>query len=140
MLARLNIFLGGDPEKYQKTMTEFLHNISMQALIKSNVKILLEFVKIVDLITNLIGLLQQWNSLSIKINEENINDAIESINNYRLYFQSDPMKEIQEDVDDMIKKDVIPEIPVDFIPPTPLTSKEIKKQSREEGENSSKLL
>ena len=140
MLARLNIFLGGDPEKYQKTMTKFLHNISMQALIKSNVKILLEFVKIVDLITNLIGLLQQWNSLSIKINEENINEAIESINNYRLYFQSDPMEEIQEDVDDMIKKDVIPEIPVDFVPPTPLTSKEIKKQSREEGENSSKLL
>ena len=58
MLAGLNIFLGGDPEKSRKTMTEFLHNMSMQALSKSNVKILLEFDKIVDLTTNLIGLLR----------------------------------------------------------------------------------
>ena len=45
------------------------------------------------------------------------------------------MEEIQENVDDMIKKDIIPEIPVDFIPPTPLTSEEIEKQTREEDEN-----
>ena len=50
MLARFNIFLGGDPEKSQKTMTEVLHNMSMQALSKSNAKMLLEFDKIVDLI------------------------------------------------------------------------------------------
>ena len=61
MLAGLNIFLGGDPEKSQKTMTEFLHNMSVQALSKSNVKILLEFDKIVDLVTNLIGLFRQQN-------------------------------------------------------------------------------
>ena len=45
------------------------------------------------------------------------------------------MEEIQENVDDMIKKDIIPEIPVDFILPTPLTSEEIKKETREENEN-----
>ena len=45
------------------------------------------------------------------------------------------MEEIQENVDDVIKKDIIPEIPVDFILPTPLTSEEIKKQTREEDEN-----
>ena len=135
MLARLNIFLHDDPEKSPKTMTGFLHNMSMQALSKSNVNILHEFDKIVDLITNSIGLLQQRNRLSIKINEENNNEAIESRNNYRLYFELDPMEEIQENVDDMIKKDITPEIPVDFIPPTPLTSEEIKKQTREEDEN-----
>ena len=116
-------------------MTGFLHNMSMQALSKSNVNILHEFDKIVDLITNSIGLLQQRNRLSIKINEENNNEAIESRNNYRLYFELDPMEEIQENVDDMIKKDIIPEIPVDFIPPTPLTSEEIEKKTREEDEN-----
>ena len=42
-------------------MTEFLHNMSMQALSKSNVKILLEFDKIVDLVTNLTGLFRQQN-------------------------------------------------------------------------------
>ena len=82
MLARLNIFLHDDPEKPPKTMTGFLHNMSMQALSKSNVNILHEFDKIVDLITNSIGLLQQRNRLSIKINEENNNEAIESINHY----------------------------------------------------------
>ena len=131
MLARLNIFFGGDPEKSQKTMIEFLHNMSMQALSKSNIKILLEFDKIVDLITHLTGLLQQQNRLSIKINEENNNEAIESINNHRLYFELDPMEEIQESVDDMIKKDIIPEIPEDFILPRPLVSEEIKKPTRE---------
>ena len=135
MLTRLNIFLHVDPEKSPKTMTGFLHNMSMQALSKSNVNIFHEFDKIVDLITNSIGLLQQRNRLSIKINEENNNEAIESINNYRLYFKLDPMEEIQENVDDMIKKDITPEIPVDFIPPTPLTSEEIRKQTREEDEN-----
>ena len=112
ILAGLNIFLGGDPEKSQKTMTEFLHNMSMQALSKSNVKSLLEFDKIVDLITNLISLLRQRNRLFIKINEENNNEAIESINNYRLYFELDLMEEIQENVDGMIKKDILPEIPI----------------------------
>ena len=34
----------------------------------------------------------------------------------------------------MIKKDIIPKIPVDFILPTPLTSEEVKKQTREEDE------
>ena len=135
MLAGLNIVLGGDPKKSQNTMTEFLHNMSMKVLSQSNVRILLEFYKLVNLITNLIGLLQQRNRLSIKINEENNNEAIESVNNYRLYFELDPMKEIQENVDDIIKNDIIPEIPVDFIPPTPLASEEIKKQTREEDEN-----
>ena len=63
-------------------MTEFLHNMSMQVLRKPNIELLLQFDKIVDLITNLIGLLQQRNRLSIKINEENNNEAIESINHY----------------------------------------------------------
>ena len=135
MLARLNIFLGGNPEKSRKTMTEFLHNMSVQASSKPNVKLLLEFGKIVDLITNLMGLLQQQNRLSITINEKNNNEAIESINNCRLYFELDPMEKIQENIDDMIKKNTIPEISVDFILPTPLSFEEIKKQTREEDEN-----
>ena len=116
-------------------MTEFLHNMSIQAMSKSNIKILLEFGKTVDLVTDLIELLRQRNRLSIKINEENNNEAIESRNNYQLYFELDPMEEIQENVDDIIKKDIIPEIPVDFVLPTPLTSEEIKTQTREEDEN-----
>ena len=116
-------------------MTEFLHNMSIQAMSKSNIKILLEFGKTVDLVTDLTELLRQRNRLSIKINEENNNEAIESRNNYRLYFELDPMEEIQENVDDIIKKDIIPEIPVDFVLPTPLTSEEIKTQTREEDEN-----
>ena len=135
MLAGLNIILGGDPEKPQNTMTEFLHNMSMKVLGKSNVKILLEFYKLVDLITNFIGLLRQRKRFSARINEDNNIEAIESINNFRLYFELDPMTEIQENVDDIIKKDIIPEIAVDFIPPTPLASEVIKKQTRKENEN-----
>ena len=41
VLAALNIHLGGDIELSRKTMTEFLHNMSMQALNRQNNNIFL---------------------------------------------------------------------------------------------------
>ena len=43
VLAGLNIHLGGAIELSRKTMTEFLHNMSMQALNRENDNILLDF-------------------------------------------------------------------------------------------------
>ena len=61
VLAALNIYLGGDVELSRETMTEFLHNLPMQALNRENGNILLNFEKIADLVTSVISLLRQHN-------------------------------------------------------------------------------
>ena len=45
------------------------------------------------------------------------------------------MQEIEEDISTMVENNVIPEIPEDFVPPFPLTTEQIKKQTKQEGEN-----
>ena len=70
VLAALNIFLGGDTELSGKTMTEFLHNMSMQALNRQNDSIFLDFEHITNLVTSIIALLKQQNKISFKINEK----------------------------------------------------------------------
>ena len=45
------------------------------------------------------------------------------------------MEEIEEDINTIIENKVTPEIPEDFVPPFPLTTEEIRKQTKQEGEN-----
>ena len=45
------------------------------------------------------------------------------------------MEEIEEDINTMIENNVTPEIPEDFVPMFPLTTEEIKKQTKQEDEN-----
>ena len=68
VLTALNIFLGGDTELSGKTMTEFLHNMSMQALNRENDSIFLDFEHITNLVTSIIALLKQQIKNSLKIN------------------------------------------------------------------------
>ena len=57
MPASLYMYLGGSPSLSQRTMTEFYHNLSLQALSKSDDSIRLEFIAIVDLVKNIAQLL-----------------------------------------------------------------------------------
>ena len=54
-LAALNIYLGGDREISRQALTEFLHNISHQALKKDNDNIFIQFHKMAELIIKLIS-------------------------------------------------------------------------------------
>ena len=45
------------------------------------------------------------------------------------------MEEIEEDINTMTENNVMPEIPEDFVPPFLLTTEEIKKQTKQKGEN-----
>ena len=45
------------------------------------------------------------------------------------------MKEIEEDINIVIENNVTPKIPEDFVPPFPLMTEEIKKQTKQEDEN-----
>ena len=51
------MYLGGSPSLSQRTMTEFNHNLSMQALSKSDDSVRLEFIAIVDLVKTIVQLL-----------------------------------------------------------------------------------
>ena len=53
VLAALNIYLGSDIKLSRKTITEFLYNMSMQALIRENNNILLEFENVTNLVTSI---------------------------------------------------------------------------------------
>ena len=80
VLAALNIHLGSDIELPRKTMTEFLHNMSMQALNRENDNILLDFENVTNLVTSIIVLLKQQNKKSIQINDSNKVEVDKEIN------------------------------------------------------------
>ena len=109
-------------------MTEFLQNMSMQALNREDDNILLDFENITDLVTNIIALLRQQNKKSQQINDVNKAEVDRQINsNYQFNFDRGQMEEIEEDINTMIESNVTPEIPEDFVPLFPLTTEEIKK-------------
>ena len=65
MLASLHMCLGASPSLSQRTMTEFYHNLSIQALSKSNDSVRLEFVAIVDLVKNIAQVLNDSTEAAI---------------------------------------------------------------------------
>ena len=117
-------------------MTEFLHNLSMQALNREKGNILLNFEKIADLVTSVISLLRQQNEKSMEINDINMAEVERQISDkYKLTFDPEPMGKIEQDISDMMAKNEEPEILEDFVPPYPLTEEEIKEQVKQEGED-----
>ena len=57
-------------------MSEFLNNMSYQALNKENDNILIQFDKAANLITELINLMLDKNSLSLSIDNDNTENVI----------------------------------------------------------------
>ena len=74
-------------------MTEFLQNMSMQALKRENDNTLLDFENITDLVTNIIALLRQQNKKSQRINNINKAEVDREINsNYQFTFDQIHLK------------------------------------------------
>ena len=70
MLASLHMYLGGSPSLSQKTVTEFYHNLSMQALSKLDGSERLEFIAIVVLVKTIAQLLNDNIEAAIVSTEE----------------------------------------------------------------------
>ena len=71
-----------------------------------------------------------------RINDINKAEADRQINSsYQFTFDLDPMEEIEEDINTMIENNIAPKIPEDFVPPFALMTEEIRKQTKQEGEN-----
>ena len=125
-LAALNIYLGGNAEKSRQALTEFLHNMSHQALNKDSDNIFIQFDRTAELIIELISVLLDRNNKSLNIANiinDNINDEV---NDYWFTFDIPTEIEIQQDMEEILKnKKSPPTLPPPYVPPPLLTKKEI---------------
>ena len=102
-LAALNMYYSGSAEISRQALTEFLHNMSHQALNKDNYNIFIQFYRTVELITELIFVLLDRNNKS-PIIASVINDNINNeINECRFTFDIPTETGIQNDMEDILK-------------------------------------
>ena len=97
--------------------------MSMQALNRENDNILLDFESVTNLVTSIVALVKEQSKKSLQINNINKVETDKEISsNYQLTFDLDPMEEIKEDKETMIKNNERPEIPEPFVLPFPFTT------------------
>ena len=65
------MYFGGSPSLSQRKMTEFYHNLSVQALSKSDHSVRLEFIAIVDLVKYITQILNDRIEAAIVSTKEN---------------------------------------------------------------------
>ena len=123
MLASLLMYLGGSPSLSQRTMTEFYHNLSIQALSKSGDSVRLKFIAIVDLVKNIAQFLNDRNEATIVITKES--------DRYFASFLDEKEKE-QQNMDEIDKATTEDSIEIKtFTLPTVPSEDEIKKRNRQ---------
>ena len=99
-LAALNMYYGGSAEISRQALTEFLHNMSHQALNKDNYNIFIQFDRTAELITELFFVLLDRNNKSLSIASV-INDNVNNeINYYRFTFDIPAEIGIEIDIED----------------------------------------
>ena len=116
-LAGLNIHFGGEKQLSQDVMSEFLHNLSWQALTIDNKKINIKFDAIVKLNKNIKRLFRDIDRPNIKTLE--FDDYI--IDNTR-----DKVQAIEEEVVNNVINNVKVELPRDYKQPMPNTLVQIE--------------
>ena len=123
-LAALNMYLGGMSTVSKNTMSEFLHNMSYQALNIENDEIFIKFNGIAQLINDINETLIERNNQSIQISDVMNTNILNEINNYKFIFDVPTEMEIQDDQDKMIKKEIKPLSPTpQYTPPPELMDK-----------------
>ena len=68
-IAALNVYFGGEKQLSQNMMTEFFHNMSLQALTIDNDNIEIKFDAVIELNKNLKSLIREDDRNEIEINE-----------------------------------------------------------------------
>ena len=90
----------------KNAMSEFLHNISYQALNIENDGIFIKFNRIAELINDINETLIERNNQSIQIFDVMNTNILNEITNYKFIFDVLTEMGIQDDVDKMIKKEL----------------------------------
>ena len=105
-------------------MSEFLHNMSYQALNIENDEIFIKFNGIAQLINDINEILIERNNQSIQISDVMNTNILNEINNYKFIFDVPTEMEIRDNVDKMIKKEIKPPSPPPpYTPPPELMDK-----------------
>ena len=126
-VAALNVFFGGDKELSRNVMSEFLHNLSLQALTIDDDKIEIEFHEIIELNRSLKALIRDDERNEIQIHGN--------------YFQNEFLEE-KKDRTQMIEDEVVSNIinnakmehPKENFGSFPNTSKEITEETNQNEE------
>ena len=127
-LAALNLHFGGDKTISKNALSDFLHNMSFQALSKENDNIYLNFGNVGELIIDILEGLLEKDQQSIVVatkRGENLKDELDPTD---FNLELPPELEIQEDFKKYAKKEKRPSTPPPRFTSTPLKNgKEIIK-------------
>ena len=127
-LAALNIHLGGDKTISKNALSEFLHNLSFQALSKETDDIYLNFNNVSELIIDILEGLAKKNNESIAVAKnlgKNLQDELDQTD---FELEIPPELQIQNDLEKYVKQEKILPPPPPRFTSTPLKSeKEIHK-------------
>ena len=93
------MYLGRMSTVSKNAMSEFLHNMSYQALNIENDEIFIKFNGIAQLINDNNETLIERNNQSIQISDVMNTNILNEINNYKFIFDVPTEMEIQDDVD-----------------------------------------
>ena len=115
-LAGLNIHFGGDKKLSQDVMSEFLHNLSWQALTIDNSNVNIKFDAIIELNKNIKRLIRDVDRSNIKIIE--FENGIDE--------NKDKVQVMEEEVVNNIITNRKIEFPRDFKPPMPNTLTQVE--------------
>ena len=118
------MYLRGMSTVSKNAMSEFLHNMSYQALNIENDEIFIKFNGIAQLINDNNETLIERNNQSIQISDVMNTNILNEINNYKFIFDVPTEMEIQDNVDKMMKKETKPPSPPPpYTPPPELMGK-----------------
>ena len=133
VLATLNIYYGGSTEISRQALSEFLHNMSHQALNKDNCNVFMQFDRMTELIDELIFVLLDRNIRSLNIANVINNNINNEINDCQFTFDVPTETEIQKDMKEILTNPPTP--PPPYVPPPLLTEKEIEIERNKANED-----
>ena len=119
-LAALNLHFGGDKTNSKNALSDFLHNMSFQALRKENGNIYLNFDNVGELIINILEGLLEKDQQSIVTATKRGENLKEELDQTDFNLELPPELEIQEDLKKYAKKEKRPSTPPPRFSSTPL--------------------
>ena len=123
-IAALHVFFGGDKELSRNAMSEFLHNLSLQALTVDDDKFEIQFHEIVELNRNLKALMRDDERNEIKIHENHFEKEM-------LEAERDRTEILEDEVVSNIMNKTKIEHPKENFASFPSTSKEITDETNQ---------
>ena len=128
-LAALVVYLGEqvNDDVAEGVMSEFLHNMSHQALDGQNTTILPQFSELMNLMDELRALFVEGTETAVKQNKEMLEKANQIMNDYNYAFDLSEAERIHMEMDKIISSGQKTEILPDYVPLPLATTDEIKE-------------